>query len=51
VNNKASSLLAKAIKYEFKSGTSGMHHHAEEVEVNSILIRKNDLKMLESKLE
>ena len=30
---------------------SGMHHHAEEAEVNSILIRNNNLKTLESKLE
>jgi predicted nucleic acid-binding protein len=30
---------------------SGMHHHAEEAGVNSILIRNNDLETLESKLE
>jgi predicted nucleic acid-binding protein len=30
---------------------SGMHQHAKEVDVNSILIRNNDLNMLESKLE
>jgi len=30
---------------------SGMHQHAKEVDVNSILIRNNDLNILESKLE
>lgn len=30
---------------------SGMHHHAEEVGVNSILVRCTDLKTLERKLE
>ena len=30
---------------------SGMHQHANEADVNSILIRSNDLKALESKLE
>lgn len=30
---------------------SGMHQHAKEADVESILIRSNDLKMLESKLE
>ena len=30
---------------------SGMHQHAKEVDVNSILIRNNDLNTLESKLE
>ncbi len=30
---------------------SGMHHHAEDVDVNSILVRCTDLKTLESMLE
>ena len=30
---------------------SGMHHHAEDVDVNSILVRCTDLKTLERMLE
>jgi predicted nucleic acid-binding protein len=43
--------LAKREEALLFTDDSGMHHHAEEVEVNSILIRNNDLKTLESKLE
>lgn len=43
--------LAKREDAILLTDDSGMHHHAEEVGINSILIRNNDLKTLEQRLE
>jgi len=43
--------LAKREDATLFTDDSGMHHHAEEVGVNSILVRCTDIKTLERKLE
>jgi predicted nucleic acid-binding protein len=43
--------LAKREDAILLTDDSGMHHHAEEVGIDSILIRNNDLKTLEQRLE
>jgi predicted nucleic acid-binding protein len=43
--------LAKREDAMLLTDDSGMHHHADEVGINSILIRSNDLNTLKGKLE